>query len=102
VFAAARSAVLAVFKDPDSARFGTLTRKTVGDKFNEFEGHLRRDAVDKRTDLVCGTVNAKNGFGGYTGHVRFAYRIGRKDVFMDGMDQLNWASAWCWTVRHPE
>ena len=43
---AAKSAIVATLKDPESARFGNIT-------------------TDGK--IVCGTVNAKNAFGGYVG-----------------------------------
>ena len=48
--AEARAAVRARLKDPDSARF---------------------DLVRVHADGVCGTVNARNAFGGYAGPQRF-------------------------------
>jgi len=53
----ARRAIIRTLKDPDSARFGRI-----------FEG---REVVGKTT--ICGEVNAKNGFGGYTGMTPFVY-----------------------------
>lgn len=50
----ARAAVESVLKDPDSAQFGDL---------------IVRDTAQGK--VVCGTVNAKNGFGGFTGHEPF-------------------------------
>ena len=44
----------ASLKDPDSAKFSNLT-------------------IDKLGIALCGWVNAKNSFGGYTGATRFAY-----------------------------
>jgi hypothetical protein len=93
-FAAARSAVLANLKDPDSAKFGTtFTRKMVsGSTVLTLLGY----AVDQRTDLVCGTVNSKNSFGGYVGMTVFAYRVGRKDVFIDeGTGGKRIGTIWC-------
>lgn len=52
-FAAARSAVTAQLRDPDSARFGRLRRGLHG--------------------AVCGAVNARNGYGGYSGAMPFAW-----------------------------
>jgi hypothetical protein len=56
-FPDARRAIIRILKDPDSARFGRI-----------FEG---RGVVGKAT--ICGEVNAKNGFGGYTGMTPFVY-----------------------------
>lgn len=50
----ARQAVLYQLKDPDSARFR--------DEFSMAKTHTR---------AVCGQVNSKNSFGGYTGFHRF-------------------------------
>lgn len=99
-FAAARAAVLADLKDPDSAKFGTtFTRKTVGDGAHTIVFRMRFVTVDERTDLVCGTVNSKNSFGGYVGMSVFAYRVGRKDVYIDEVGPVGKAeqlgTIWC-------
>ena len=52
-YAAARSAILAELKDPDSAKFGS---------FSHGAG-----------DTICGSVNSKNSYGGYVGMAPFAY-----------------------------
>jgi hypothetical protein len=57
---AARMHVKQRLKDPESAQFGQLT---------------------VRNNVVCGTVNSKNSFGGYTGPERF-YAFGSL-VFFD-------------------
>jgi hypothetical protein len=59
--AAAKAAVTAVLKDPESARFGAIT-------------------TDGK--IVCGSVNAKNSFGGYVGPKVFAIDAGA--VHMQG------------------
>ena len=51
LFSAARQEVLANLKDPDSAKFGPLLVTEGG--------------------VVCGTVNAKNSFGGFVGTTYF-------------------------------
>ncbi len=56
IAAKARNAVLAALKDPDSA---------------VFEGLYMGNSPAK--NVVCGFVNAKNSFGGYTGKKRFYY-----------------------------
>lgn len=53
--ALAETTVRAALKDPDSAKFGP-EMKLYGPKDNF---------------LACGTVNAKNGYGGYVGYVPF-------------------------------
>lgn len=50
----AEDAVKKLLKDPESARFSRISIVSHGDKMAE-----------------CGYVNAKNGFGGYTGDERF-------------------------------
>ncbi|WP_219810289.1 hypothetical protein [Halomonas caseinilytica] len=64
----AKEKVKSQLKDPESARFGDKIYGTreVGNASGE--------------NAVCGTVNAKNGFGGYAGEVRFA--IFNDDVFL--------------------
>lgn len=57
-FEQAKKGVTAVLKDPDSARFDSLRRRTTSN-----------------LDLVCGKVNAKNSFGGYTGSKLFAFNV---------------------------
>lgn len=55
---AARLAVLASARDPDSVKFDGLM-------------HVVRPG-----EIVCGKVNARNGFGGYTGFRAFIYDHG--------------------------
>lgn len=55
----AEDAIRATLKDPQSA---------------QFERMRAGSAADGAT-LVCGFVNAKNGFGGYTGRKLFAVRV---------------------------
>ena len=56
---AAKQAVTAALKDPDSAQFGEVV------------------AVSADGEAVaCGSVNAKNSFGGYTGQKSFVYAAG--------------------------
>lgn len=50
-FAGARAAVLLRLKDPDSARFGQIAHGKAG--------------------AICGEVNARNSYGGYTGMTPF-------------------------------
>lgn len=52
-FADARAYVVASLKDPDSARFGTFARG--------------------KGSVICGQVNARNSFGGYSGMSAFVY-----------------------------
>lgn len=53
--AAVKASVTGTLKDPESARFGTIAASKDG----------------TGTITVCGLVNAKNSFGGYTGNQPF-------------------------------
>jgi hypothetical protein len=57
MFALAKKAVSTQLKDPMSAQFGQMVRNA---------------------DSVCGTINAKNGFGGYVGSAPFVFSIENK------------------------
>lgn len=59
--------VLAMMKDPGSVKFGRVYVKTKG-------AHK----------TVCGTLNAKNSFGGYTGHKRFLSSVRRNMTLTEG------------------
>lgn len=54
-------AVKEQLRDPDSARFG------------EMWAHNDRKFAGKPVTAVCGSVNAKNGYGGYTGDRNFVF-----------------------------
>lgn len=54
-------AVKSVLRDPDSAKFGPMS------------GYDDRKFAGKPVTAVCGVVNAKNGFGGFTGDKNFVY-----------------------------
>lgn len=73
--AVAQQAVLESLKDPSSARFG---------RFWYAPGKA-----------ACGTVNAKNAFGGYTGEQRFIY-LGRElgVVFERDSNQFTFDALW--------
>ena len=71
----AKSAMLAKLRDPQSAQFGTFTHST------------KPNANGISTDVVCGTVNAKNGFGGYIGAKPFAYLV-RQKMALYGGDEI--------------
>lgn len=53
----ARAAIANLLKDPTSARF---------------------EGIERRPGAVCGFVNSKNSFGGYTGRKPFVYLIAEK------------------------
>lgn len=69
--AAAKKAVLERLNDPDSAKFGKI--------------------VVKESGVVCGYVNAKNTFGGYTGEKEFV-SLGTKEATLlasdDGAEKM--------------
>lgn len=72
LFEAARKSVLASLRDPKSAEFGPRFQ--------------RRQSMG--LEVVCGTVNSKNGFGGYTGQTVFVYKIAaNRVVFAGDVDQ---------------
>jgi len=62
----AKDAVKATLKDPESAQFRNLYTKS-------WTGKASPD------DAVCGEVNAKNSYGGYTGFTRF-YQVNPNDA----------------------
>ncbi len=66
--------VKAKLRDPSSAVFGPLN------------AHSDRKFKGLQVTAVCGTVNAKNGFGGYTGMKQFVSVPERKIVVMDNDD----------------
>jgi Na+-translocating ferredoxin:NAD+ oxidoreductase RnfG subunit len=62
-FDKAKQAVIRTLRDPESAKFGEL--------FNS----------KNNSNVVCGYVNARNGYGGYTGMERFIYFIDKDKLF---------------------
>lgn len=73
VYEAAKKAVLQELKDPNSAQFGPLVRQT------------KPNVRGEPTDLICGAVNARNSFGGYSGMSGFVYFVNDPRVyFADG------------------
>jgi hypothetical protein len=92
-FASAKSQILASLKDPDSAKFGVFHRKHV---LSPGLTLILLGYPAEKTDLVCGTVNSRNSFGGYTGAAVFAYRLGHRDVFLDeGPSGGRYGTMWC-------
>jgi hypothetical protein len=74
-FAQARTALLARLKDADSAKITSMRR--VG-------------------EYVCGEVNSKNGFGGYTGAKKFSVSSNGEALIGGESVELGvWASP-CW------
>jgi len=72
----ARQAVMARLKDPNSADFGDVYRGSSG--------------------AVCGSVNAKNSFGGFTGLTRFVSGGAATATFLesDRASQANFGDLW--------
>jgi hypothetical protein len=57
----------------------------------KFEGVVEKAGVDragKATRLVCGTYNAKNRLGGYTGAKSFVYPASKEAVFTSSGERL--------------
>ena len=70
---AARALIRSMMRDPASARF--------------------QDVSDGRNGVICGYVNARNGFGGYTGMTRFIVsKQGRPSVQSD--DDVEFVRIW--------
>ncbi|MEB0092879.1 hypothetical protein QN391_07325 [Pseudomonas sp. CCI1.2] len=67
----AKNAVKATLKDPESAQFRNLYTKS-------FTGNPPRPNLAALVS-VCGEVNAKNSYGGYTGFTRF-YQVAPGDA----------------------
>lgn len=61
----AKRAVTAVLKDPESAKFGYIYPSAA------------------MINVACGTVNAKNSFGGYTGEQKFIANPSTGSVILD-------------------
>jgi hypothetical protein len=75
--------VKAKLRDPSSAVFGPLN------------AHSDRKFKGVQVIAVCGTVNAKNGFGGYTGMKQFVSIPAKTIVVMDNDDDNSlFANLW--------
>lgn len=72
----AKRAVAAKMKDPESARFADVAHR------------VSPNARGEPTDVVCGMVNAKNSFGGYTGARPFVYMVDLKQAQLTEGDRL--------------
>jgi len=72
--AAVQDGVKKALKDPESARFGVM----------------RAGKDSKGVTQVCGTVNARNGFGGYAGFSAFIGVLAKSGYFgVGGLDPPN-------------
>lgn len=67
--AAAHNGLLTVMKDPDSA------------KFNPHDGEAYSLNANGSLYAVCGGVNSKNGFGGYTGEQTWIYVLPKNIIY---------------------
>ncbi|MCD2164669.1 hypothetical protein [Comamonas koreensis] len=65
----AKSAVGMRLKDPESARFGEAFVVVPTEKSDTYPD----------LKIVCGRVNAKNSYGGYTGEIRFIVWLGKPE-----------------------
>ncbi len=72
----AKAAVREKLRDPDSAKFTNVTQRRAP--------NVRGDLVD----VVCGEVNAKNGFGGYSGRIPFAYFPDGRRAYLGQGDEV--------------
>lgn len=73
----ARQAIEGKLRDPDSARFRN-------EKLGSYQGN----------PVVCGEVNAKNGFGGMTGFSRFISNGGDATVTESDMEPAEFSKVW--------
>src|SRR5262245_2823514 len=78
LFKQARQAVTAAVRDPESAKFGP-----------KFERRVHATRSGEPYEIVCGQVNAKNGFGGYTGMKMFAWTTRDSAVYVDDLVTSN-------------
>lgn len=62
----AQASVQQQLKDPDSAKFGEITLVTPAEQSTKYQS----------IKVACGSVNAKNSYGGYEGAVRFTVFLG--------------------------
>lgn len=70
--AALKATAAKSFKDPDSA------------KWDRMQQAMRPNTKGEPTDVVCGYVNAKNSYGGYTGAKPFVFFVERNDLMVSG------------------
>lgn len=79
VMGRAFTAVRGLMKDPSSTEFGLSRRLVTADGKN----------------IVCGTVNSKNGFGGYVGFKRFIYIYESGSVMVEqSARESDFSQAW--------
>lgn len=76
-FGKAKATLTESMKDPDSTRISDLKRVS-----------------SDSSDLVCGQVNSKNSFGGYTGKKPFAYSVDQDRVAVLGEGDLLTGNIW--------
>ncbi len=73
----AQAAITHQLRDPDSAQFRNLTTYV----------------MENGDQIVCGEINARNGFGGYSGYVTYYVRLQGQTIKRTHMDDA--------TVHHP-
>lgn len=81
---AAQEKIRAMLRDPESAQFRKIVRYP---------------------KLVCGEVNAKNGFGGYDGFSQFSYDLATREAVIDEVNDefgIALADTNCTTARFEE
>lgn len=79
----AEMAVRMVLRDPDSAKFGRTN------------SYADRKLNGVPVKVACGSVNAKNGFGGYTGNKNFVYVVSPPLISIDNdTDNAQFVKLW--------
>jgi hypothetical protein len=80
---AVKKAVLGKLRDPDSARFADM------DVYDD------RTWKGRRVTVTCGSINAKNGFGGYAGPANFIFVEQIDSAFVDpGLNNGQFVGIW--------
>jgi hypothetical protein len=70
-----------------SSRYVGLVKLLLKDPKSAEFGNIRFLKSDRGNYGVCGEVNAKNSFGGYTG--RSGFVVSDKDAYLDSNDELS-------------
>ncbi len=79
--AKARKLATAKLLDPDSALFREL--KVIRERSEDRQSQSKETSAAEPDVFVCGEINTKNSYGGYTGYRRFVARINNGYIFTD-------------------
>lgn len=71
---------------------GSMVRESLKDPWSASIQTRRARFVNNHV-VACGTVNAKNGFGAYTGEKMFVVQVDTRSVIVEGMDGA-WQEDW--------